>query len=142
MCLAQTRDAKASPRYVSFEMDHSSVEAAEIGFSLLREMGYRRFKIINQARNGLLECPNPPREGRYILRRFDTLSSGLFGEETPGTWLNSDEVQTQVRHIVALKKWLDSDGLLATNLPNWAWNIVKSHSRGWPSAWYDVHATM
>ena len=52
-------------------------------------MGYRRFKLVNQARLIQLRCPNPPLEGKYFDMRFDGdgSMSGLFGEETPGQWL-------------------------------------------------------
>ena len=45
-------------------------------------MGYRRFKLVNQARHIDVRCPNPPLEDKYFDMTFDDFMSGPFGEET------------------------------------------------------------
>src|SRR5208337_3428153 len=68
-----------------------SFESTFEGVAELWMMGYRRFKLVNQARHIEVRCPNPPLEGKYFDMRFDAFTSGPFGEETPGQWLTIEE---------------------------------------------------
>lgn len=57
---------------------------------MLREMvelGYSRFKFINQQTVSNIELPEPAREGSQITWSFPFGASGPFGEETIGEWL-------------------------------------------------------
>jgi hypothetical protein len=56
-------------------------------FLVFRQLGYSRYKIIDQSLINLQTCPRPAREGNYCHHIFQYGSSGLFGEELPGTWL-------------------------------------------------------
>src|SRR5271169_4349229 len=57
----------------------------------LSGLGYCRFKIIDQSLVYLQRCPHPPLEGRYCNHAFELGSSGLFGDELPGRWLDMFE---------------------------------------------------
>lgn len=69
------------PRYLSIENGPVSL------FDEIVELGYARFKLIEQSAIAGLAAPQPAREGRDISYRFPYGSSGPFGEETPGEWI-------------------------------------------------------
>jgi FkbM family methyltransferase len=86
-CLKAMRGFETKPKFVSFECRLQDFESTFDGLAELWAMGYRRFKLVNQARHNELRCPNPPREGNYVETKFTGSTSGPFGEETPGEWL-------------------------------------------------------
>ncbi len=81
------------PLYLSVECDPMDQAETLAMIDHLVEYGYTGFKLINQALNPDQRPPNPPREGNFADMRFDEYSSGLFGEETPGDWLASEEIR-------------------------------------------------
>ena len=92
-CIRALRGFQDRPKYVSFECPLDRFENTFEGLAELWMMGYRRFKLVNQARNIELRCPSPPLEGKYFDMRFDSdgSMSGPFGEETAGQWLSIGE---------------------------------------------------
>lgn len=68
--------------------DFISIEAVSLeALALLFSAGYDRMQIVNQAFNGYVQPPNPPREGGFVQVRFDGHMSGLFGRElSPAKW--------------------------------------------------------
>ncbi len=78
---------KVVPTFASFEV--TSVALLEH----LRDAGYKRFQLINQAYNNMTIPPVPASEGRYVAHAFDGHTSGLFGLELDATrWVSIDEV--------------------------------------------------
>ena len=77
------------PRFVSFEADLAEPATCTALIDRLSSVGYRRFKVINQALNPTLVPPNPPREGTYVPAAFTHEMSGLFGLESPGEWCDA-----------------------------------------------------
>jgi FkbM family methyltransferase len=101
-CLEALQECRRRPRYVSFELDLTDFEATFLALKLLWDLGYRSFKLVNQALHHLVRLPNPPREGIYLAYRFKKRMSGPFGEETPGPWLTLD--QTAERYFWLRKR--------------------------------------
>jgi FkbM family methyltransferase len=104
-CLRALGEFQEKPRYISVEVDHTSIEqGAENSYRelfLLRDLGYKNFKYINQMYNSEVKLPNPPKEGfLYVDAAFDWEMSGPFGEETPGPWLDIHEATLMHREIV------------------------------------------
>jgi FkbM family methyltransferase len=101
------------PRYVSAEAHSEQI------VGVLHDLGYRRFKLVDQReKNQLNLWPWNWKEGRYVWTRFTLFQSGPFGEEAPGQWMTREEV------IAALAK-AEAGGAL-----------FKGHA-----TWYDFHAT-
>jgi FkbM family methyltransferase len=78
--------SRVRPRYVSVESHTLEYAAA------LVTMGYGRFKLVNQNLNWLVKLPSPALEGAYVEHAFTAHSSGPFGEEAPGTWMDFEEM--------------------------------------------------
>jgi FkbM family methyltransferase len=91
LCLEALQGLRHRPRYVSFELNLAAFEDTFLALKLLWDLGYRSFKVVNQAIHHLIRLPNPPREGSYVDYRFKKRMSGPFGEETPGPWMNIDQ---------------------------------------------------
>ncbi|MGA2794178.1 MAG: FkbM family methyltransferase [Roseiarcus sp.] len=70
------------PKY--FSMESNSISPLVD----LHDMGYNRFKVVNQANYYAFKPPFPALEGEYVEHTFSIHSSGLFGEETAGHWVD------------------------------------------------------
>jgi FkbM family methyltransferase len=81
-CIADVERAEELPRFVSTEATVSNFGQR------MAAKGYGSFKIISQYWIQSLACPRPPREGLYVDQAFTGFSSGPFGEETYGSWLD------------------------------------------------------
>lgn len=84
-CLEELQSSSELPKYISIEV---GAERPYRELSLLYKLGYRQFKFVNQRNLGEVTLPDPPREGSYVDFRFDQETSGPFGEETPGAWVD------------------------------------------------------
>jgi FkbM family methyltransferase len=123
------------PTYISAEIDHINI------IDSMYELGYRKFKLINQYYSGTLHmqyeyyarfdignnnfvCEGTPFNGKLPLwlNEHNLLEwSGLFGTELPGEWLNYKEI-TQMYKLISL---------LQHKLPP---HVMVGH--------YDCHATV
>jgi FkbM family methyltransferase len=113
--LLQLATTAHRPKYIS-------VEAHDVAYlAKLREMGYDRFKIINQATYWVYRLPSPPLVGDYVEHSFSIHQSGPFGEETPGQWVGYQDVDAL---------FLDLQRLGA------------SYPHLFHDYWYDFHATL
>jgi FkbM family methyltransferase len=91
-CVRSLSDLAAVPRFVSFEANPADTEGTIEAIDTLARLGYRRFKLVNQALNPMHRPPSPPLEGGYVDMQFSKHSSGAFGEESPGSWQPRDAV--------------------------------------------------
>lgn len=97
--------------------DYVSVEAIAPGLlQHLKEAGYQRFALVNQALNWSLPAPNPPLEGNFAEVTFNGHMSGLFGREIDQTkWVDYEECLSRYNMFVTLIRkddrlvtgWLD-----------------------------------
>jgi FkbM family methyltransferase len=106
---------KQKPKYVSFEIHEIEI------LSLLNLSGYAKYQIRNQMLNGLLQKPNPTKEGLdFWPEAMDGYHSGVFGKDLPE------------------QDWLDYTSLLEKYISykKVAELTEMSHS------WFDIHATL
>lgn len=140
ICLQALRGSASRPRFVSIESDKRSWRALRFEFDLLGELGYQRFKVVNQAKVRQQTPPQPAREGQYVDFRFPIHSSGMFGDEAPGEWLTRQRALLRYAGIY-LRYWLYGDfGVLPAGsgragIPRRALRKLL----GGPD-WYDTHA--
>jgi len=138
ICLKALRKFPNKPKYVSIEAGLASFDESINELTLLGELGYERFKIINQAINYKIKCPYPALEGEYIDYQFDGTCSGPFGEESPGEWLSMVETLSQYEKIIVEQKLYGADGSYYKTAQHRAYE----QNKGEPVGWYDFHAKL
>jgi len=127
-----------APRYISVELDDSDYSHGEQELQILKELGYRDFKIICQSNSwhqvtkrniGFYEW----RPDHFIIRRLRRLraapqrflagrrfgESGPWGEKTSGAWHSVDHAHSVCRSLCELRQRQGAHG---------------------PSWWFDIHA--
>ncbi|WP_071192526.1 FkbM family methyltransferase [Trichormus sp. NMC-1] len=138
LCVEALRHFDSKPQFLSIESDKTSWSSLLEEFKLLAELGYQKFKVINQEKISQQMCPFPAREGQYIEHQFEFGSSGLFGEETAGTWLSESEAINLYKRIFWYYKIFRLNGFiydipLGKKLLE-ALNVIEP--------WYDTHASL
>jgi FkbM family methyltransferase len=160
-CLEALQGVSHRPRYVSFELNLADFEGTFLALKLLRDLGYRSFKVVNQALHHLVRLPSPPLEGSYVDFRFRKRMSGPFGAEIPGPWMTLD--QTAERYFWLRKRdrvfiKVAQEGKVARLPVGFLFPTLKAvynsrvcsffrdvayRIRGHqPSGWYDLHARL
>jgi len=82
------------PHYISAEIQTFRP------IELFRQMGYERFRIINQVKVNQFPIPNPPLEGNLLPAPESHRWSGLFGRELPGKqWFSFEEI-TEIHRML------------------------------------------
>jgi FkbM family methyltransferase len=142
LCLQAFLEFEARPRYLSIEASLTEFEAFFTELSHLWVLGYRQFKIVNQALNASARCPDPPREGRYVEQRFDGHMSGPFGEEAPGEWLDVEETLRRYRRIVDEQRRFGASGRYYRSPLRRLDRLVRRLRRAEPVGWYDLHGKL
>jgi FkbM family methyltransferase len=138
LCLEDLLTFSVRPKFLSLELALADFDDGFNELATLWKLGYRQFKIMNQAMNVRLKSPNPPREGTYVQYSFDGFTSGLFGEETPGEWLGPEEILLKYRALLKKNRMFGEQS---------KWHNTKVHRiyervTGEPVAWYDIHAKL
>ena len=87
------------PPHISIESDKRDWNRLMDEFITFRELGYSRYKIVDQTLVRFQTSPSPAREGNDCDHIFNADSSGLFGEELPGAWLDFPEAIEAYRSI-------------------------------------------
>ncbi len=117
LCIKALHHFAERPQFVSFEAELVGFESTFEALSHLYVLGYRRFKIVNQAINWQRRCPDPPREGKYVDRQFTSTMSGPFGEEAPGDWEPIEETLEKYRRILRAQRLFCPEGRCPRLLP-------------------------
>lgn len=124
----------ARPALVSLENERDSFRALTREIKTLVELGYDRFKVVNQRTVPAQRPPMPAREGRYADYPFGFASSGLFGDEAPGDWMSAEEALAVHRrnfwHYALLGEYRVA--------PRWAQTLARR--LGVRVHWWDTHA--
>ncbi|HLO88890.1 MAG TPA: FkbM family methyltransferase [Nostocaceae cyanobacterium] len=138
LCVKALQHFDSKPQFISIESSKTSWSGLLEEFALLKELGYQKFKVIKQDNISQQICPFPAREGKYIEHEFEFGSSGLFGKETPGTWLAENQAINLYRRIFLYYKILRLKEVIY-QLP-----IGKKilESLKFIEPWYDTHASM
>ncbi len=138
LCLKALMEFDEKPKYISIEAGLNSFEETFTELSLLWNLGYRKFKIVNQALNRNVRCPNPPIEGTFVDYRFDGTCSGPFGEEAPGKWMSVEKTFVKYRRLLTEQKYFGAAGKLYKTPFHWLYVALKRE----PAGWYDIHAKL
>jgi len=138
LCLKSLENFEEISKYVSIEAGLNSFEETFSELSLLWNLGYRKFKIVNQAMNYIIKCSNPPLEVAYVDYNFDGTCSGPFGEEAPGTWMNIEDIFVNYRRLLKEQKYFGANGKMYPTVFHKVYEVLKRE----PAGWYDFHAKL
>jgi len=140
LCLEALLQVGARPTHLSLESTKTSWASLVSEFARLRELGYRRFKVVSQEGVQYQQCADPPLEGSSVQHRFTRGASGAFGEEAPGDWLSEKQAIARYRRIFLEYRLFGDSGWFTerTLRRPVLWHLVKYLPK---SDWYDTHAT-
>jgi FkbM family methyltransferase len=99
LCLRDLRTIEDRPKFISLESSLSSFEELIEEFCLFQALGYTLYKIVPQHQVNKQRLPQPAREGTYVAHAFAEGSSGAFGDELPGEWI---DLEAAIRRFVAI----------------------------------------
>ena len=137
LCLEAMLGRADRPRFVSIESSLTSFEGVFGELSHLWVLGYRGFKIVDQAQNSEVRCPDPPLEGVFVDQRFDGHMSGPFGDEAPGEWQPIGPTLDRYRELLSLQAKHDR-GAGESGLDRWLSRLTRRQAPGW----YDIHGRL
>jgi FkbM family methyltransferase len=141
-------DVANLPAYVSIEVAHHDICAALDQLATLRRCGYSKFLFFNQGMRNHVRAPNPPREGRYAKFNPDQATTGMFGRELDGRWLDIYGAAKRLAEICRLHALFRDDprysrrGRFGGTLRSKFYNRLRRHLLSDPVCWYDLHATI
>jgi FkbM family methyltransferase len=148
ICLRMLEKFRTRPRYVSMESNKTSLAETQVEMDTLIQLGYVRFKLIEQSSITKVQRPPlPALEGGYVEHQFDFGSSGLFGAELPGRWHGRQEAMLKYT-LVHLGYYLLGD---AGIMRQWSFPcaqllqritrfVLRLLIRNPVPGWYDTHA--
>lgn len=140
LCLEGLHHLESRPVHVSLESNKVSWAGLSGEFAQLRSLGYRRFKVVNQAEVPRQTCPLPAKEGRYAQHRFALGASGAFGEEAPGKWLSEQQAISRYRRIFVRYRLFGDAGWFTSRTLRFP--VLWRLARHLPTVdWFDTHAT-
>jgi len=142
LCLQAFNLFAVRPKFLSVEAGLESEDEAMQQLQTLQNLGYNRFKIVNQIIHHRRRCPNPPLEGCYVDARFDVEMSGPFGEEAPGTWMTLDQTAHQARNLVKEQRVWGDSGQFGRSPLRRLHRIWRRLTFREPVGWYDFHARL
>lgn len=151
--LASLQDIPEPPMFLSIESEKRTWGNLVREFRLLERLGYSRYKIVDQTHVPLQKAPDPAREGRFEPHVFEDGSSGLFGNELPGRWMDMFEALEAYKGIFRGYALAGDYGIfrrrygLFRMLGSIQQMIVRAAGRKDyqfpdfpPAGWYDTHA--
>lgn len=134
------------PTYTSVEIaQHDLAEGLE-QIRLLKSLGYTRFNFFNQGMRASVKAPNPALEGKYAAFDAKAVTTGLFGKELGGEWMDLSAAERRFagiheRYVLFRENKLYSkDGTFGGTLISKVHNRFRRYVLGDPVAWYELHA--
>lgn len=138
LCIKALKEFDSKPKFLSLESAKLSWDNLLEEFEILQELGYQKFKVINQAKISQQTCPYPAKEGKYIEHQFEYGCSGSFGEETPGNWLSATKAIKIYQRVFLFYKILGIEGMFY----KYPWGKMLIEGLNLKEPWYDTHASL
>jgi FkbM family methyltransferase len=132
LCLEGLLEFKDRPVFISHEHDQEALAELAPEITMLKKLGYTKFKIVDQGAISKQKAPFPAREGVYVDSQIEAGSSGLFGNDLPGPWLSRAATIIKYLKIFARNKLVGA----IKRIPG-----LNRTVSNLPGSWYDTHAT-
>jgi FkbM family methyltransferase len=128
------------PRFISIETDIFRLSKVKAEIELLRSLGYRKFKPVQQMGIKDMRVALQTRDGTAFEYVFERGASGLFGSDLPGEWLNYKECR-RAYHAIFARYW--AVGHLSP-LYRYGWHNarVRLMRLVGKAGWHDLHAAL
>jgi len=141
VCLRALKCFEQKPDYVSIESEKVSFDNLIEELNLLTQLGYTKFRAVQQHGISSQREPNPSKEGRYVGYQFQEGSSGLFGEDLPYKWKNYKQLLNEYKLIFIQYKLFGDHGKITNYfivkvVRKILWLLLRKPLPGW----YDTHA--
>ena len=136
------------PQFISLELNDHDKKLGLEQILMLGKLGYSKFQFVNQVMRTRMRPPNPAREGIYANYDPSTVSSGLFGSELGGKWINFDKSIRKFLNLHSRYKLFRDHPLYSKEGRFGGTVISKIHNRfnrhifRDPVSWYDLHAKL
>src|SRR5262249_32360602 len=104
------------PQYISIESDKVELSNVESELFALRELGYSKYKVVQQRSIPGTGIRAKAVNGRAFEHTFEECSSGPFGDDIAQPWLTIDEAIAAYRSIFVRYRYF-GDRSLYTKLP-------------------------
>jgi FkbM family methyltransferase len=141
------RQFAARPRYVSMESEKVDFSALEEELKLLRDLGYTKFKPVQQAAIPGRTIRTTTLDGRVLEYVFEPHASGPFGEDIAQPWLSFDDTRKAYESIFQRYRY-HGDNSLIKKMPKPIRKILRAAYRLWTGyrgplpGWHDTHASL
>jgi FkbM family methyltransferase len=129
-------DLEERPPFVSIESERRDLRSIREELRTFTALGYHQFKVVAQHRVQYQREPVPVREGIPAGPPVAE-SSGLFGNDLPGRWLNASEAVDAYRRPLLNHYLTGSDAIVKSR---WMRAVLKRS--GFRPGWYDTHAKL
>jgi len=135
----------ARPKYVSIESDKVDFGALEAELRTLSDLGYSRFKVVQQESIPGTTISTTTLDGRSFDYTFERDASGPFGEDIAGPWLSMSEVLEEYRRIFKRYRYFGDNSIFVKLPPRAQRPIDRLYKavtgyRGPLPGWFDTHA--
>jgi FkbM family methyltransferase len=134
IAVAGLQESVERPPYVSIEAERRDLHTCREELALLAALGYHSFKVVAQHLVQHQREPSPPAEGVTAGAPIKE-SSGLFGRDLPGSWLDEAEALDAFRRPLLNHYLTGSDALVKGR-----WLRASLKRLGFRAGWYDIHA--
>jgi hypothetical protein len=137
LVLGSLAEFPARPAYVSIESEAKSFERLRQEFATFRELGYDRYKLSPQHSVRAMKVPPHSVHGTICDYVFEEHSSGPFGEDLAGPWLDERQAIAEYKAVFVLYDLYDAlqKGVLRGSVRDFL--RAYGHDAG---GWYDTHA--
>ena len=134
-------DLSDSPPFLSIESEKVSFKRLLWEFRILRNLGYDRFKIVQQVSISRSSIQTVDLNGHPLAYTFEEESSGPFGDDLPGLWCTYRQACMRYVWIFFLYRLFGDKGLLFKIRGGRRLHsiLIRLTGRIFPG-WYDIHA--
>jgi FkbM family methyltransferase len=129
------------PQYLSFESEKVSFDSLLADLELIQGLGYKRFKVVQQATIPGRTVKTRNRFGTALNYRFERHASGGFGEDAEGRWVTRQEVVEIYRRIFVDYQRLGESSFLGRHFRFPLRVVRRVLNQGLPG-WHDLHAAL
>jgi FkbM family methyltransferase len=140
-CLEVLKSFDTKPAFLSIEAIEQNIDNQKKQIDLLCELGFERFKAVQQARMHRRTLPEVSSEGSSLEHHFAKGSSGPFGSDLEGQWRTADEILADYEAIFRRNKRVTESIFWKTSLIRKpVRRAIEFFACTTIPGWYDTHA--